>query len=162
NELQNGNDVAVVILSQPATVTPLLMNTTALSTADVGMNVRLVGYGIDSGNDTQGTSAGTKRQVTTPPTRVDPRFTEVGTASKDTCEGDSGGPAFLTINGTEYIAGITSYGVQGCGGGSHDTRVDTVASEFVQPYINMYDPGYTPGGSPDLATPPSPPDMAMA
>lgn len=31
------------------------------------------------------------------------------------CQGDSGGPAFYTVNGTEYLAAITSYGDSICG-----------------------------------------------
>ena len=30
------------------------------------------------------------------------------------CNGDSGGPAFLTVDGVEYVAGITSYGDSWC------------------------------------------------
>lgn len=30
------------------------------------------------------------------------------------CNGDSGGPAFLTVDGIEYVAGITSYGDSWC------------------------------------------------
>jgi secreted trypsin-like serine protease len=147
NNVTSGNDVGVVILSAAAPVTPILMNRTALTNADVGQPLRLVGYGIDSGNDQQGTSAGTKRQVSTPLTSYDNLFIDFGTASKGTCEGDSGGPAFMTINGTEVITGITSFGPQGCAGDSTDTRVDTISVPFIDPYIQANDPGYMPGST---------------
>ncbi len=142
NQLQGGQDVAVAILAQPTTVTPLAMNRTALTQSDDGQALRLVGYGIDSGSDQQGTSAGTKRQTSTPLIDYDSNFIEFGTGQKGTCEGDSGGPAFLTLSGKEVIAGITSFGPQGCNGdpSSTDTRVDTVAVPFVDPYIAKFDP----------------------
>jgi secreted trypsin-like serine protease len=147
NQVENGNDVGVAILSAAAPVTPILMNRTALTNADVGQPLRLVGFGIDSGNDQQGSSAGTKRQVSTPLTSYDSLFIDFGTAQKGTCEGDSGGPAFMTINGQEVITGITSFGPQGCNGDSTDTRVDTISVPFIDPYIQANDPGYTPGST---------------
>jgi secreted trypsin-like serine protease len=151
NNLQGGQDVAVVILSQPTTITPITMNTTALVSSDVSQSLRLVGYGITSGSDTTGTTAGTKRVVSTPLKSYDSNFVRFGTSTKGTCEGDSGGPAFLTIGGQEVIVGITSYGQVGCTNGTSDTRVDTVAEPFVAPYIAQFDPGGG-GGNPDLAT----------
>lgn len=163
NNLNNGQDVAVVILSQPTSITPLVMNRTALTNSDVGQTIRIVGFGVNSGNDTQGNSAGTKRQTTTPLTSYSTNFVQFGTATHDTCEGDSGGPAFMTLNGTEVIVGITSFGYQGCGGGATDTRVDTISVPFVDPYIAQFDPGFTNGAPtppPDMAQPAPPPDLS--
>ncbi len=147
NQVENGNDVGVAILAQPITITPIPMNRTALVQADVGQPLRLVGYGIDDGNDQQGTSAGTKRVVSTPLTDYDDKLIDFGDASKGTCEGDSGGPAFMTIGGTEVIVGITSFGPQGCNGGSTDTRVDTISVPFVDMYVAQADPGWSSGST---------------
>jgi V8-like Glu-specific endopeptidase len=147
NTLQNGQDVAVVILQNATTITPIPMNRTALTSSMNGQAIRLVGYGINSASDSMGTSAGTKRQTNTTLKSSDSNFIQFGTSTHNTCEGDSGGPAFMTINGTEVITGITSYGVQGCTSATHDTRVDTVATAFVDPYIAMFDPAGGGGGS---------------
>jgi uncharacterized protein (TIGR03382 family) len=69
-----------------------------------------------------------------------------------TCNGDSGGPAFMTLGGVEVIVGITSFGDSNCTQGS-DTRVD-VFGTFVDTYVQMFDPVATP--------PPPPPDMTPA
>ncbi len=157
-QLDNGQDVAVAILTNATSIKPLPMNRTALTNTQVGQPVRIVGFGINSSSDTQGNSAGTKRVATTPLTSYDSLFVQFGNASQDTCEGDSGGPAFMTIGGTEVITGITSFGVTGCKGGATDTRVDTVSVKFVDPYIAKFDPqGSSP---PDMAGPAPKPDMA--
>jgi V8-like Glu-specific endopeptidase len=142
-----GHDVGAVILSSAAPVTPIAMNRTALSPANMGQKLRLVGYGVNDGYDQTGQSAGTKRVVTTPLSDYDDQFVDFGDSSTGTCEGDSGGPAFLTINGSEVIVGVTSFGQQGCQGGSTDTRVDTVALPFIDHYVGLADPGWTPGST---------------
>jgi len=50
------------------------------------------------------------------------------------CSGDSGGPAFVTRNGQEYVAGVTSYGDQNCQYFGVDTQVDRFQS-FIENYI---------------------------
>jgi len=147
--LSGGEDVAVAILSKTASVTPIPMNHTALDASNTSGTLRLVGFGVSSGSDPSGSSAGVKRQTNSSVTGYDSLFITFGSSTHNTCQGDSGGPAFLTIGGTEVIAGITSYGISGCGAGTHDTRVDTVAAAFVDPYITMFDPNG--GGAPDMA-----------
>ena len=155
--LGSGNDVGVVILQNATTITPLAMNSTALTQSLIGQTIRLVGYGNNNGQ--QGTGAGLKRVTTTPLTNYNSLFVNFGTSTRNTCQGDSGGPAFMTIGGTEVIVGVTSFGPAGCTGGSTDTRVDTVAAAFIDPYIQQYDP---PNASPpDMAQAP-PPDLAQA
>src|SRR6478609_8408849 len=54
NRLDSGHDVGVAILAKAAPVTPIAMNHTALTQGMVGQPLRLVGYGINSGNDQSG------------------------------------------------------------------------------------------------------------
>jgi MYXO-CTERM domain-containing protein len=158
SNLQNGHDVGVVITSTAMNRPGLPINHTALTSGDLGSPLRIVGFGINSGTDTMGTSAGTKRQTNVTLDNVTSKFIQFGNASHDTCEGDSGGPAFLMQNGVEVIAGITSFGAQGCTQGATDTRVDTMAAGFVDPYIQMFDNGNT-QPAPDMASS-GPVDMA--
>jgi hypothetical protein len=131
------------------------MGHVALDQNQVGDTIRLVGYGVSSGNDQQGATAGTKRQVMAGINSIDDLFIFLGDARHNTCEGDSGGPALLPRNGQEEIIGITSFGDQGCAMGGYDSRVDDYAATFVDPYIQQFDPG-------QMQPPPPPPDMAQA
>lgn len=55
--------------------------------------------------------------------------------SRDTCDGDSGGPAYVQDGGVYYLAGITSRGlVAGCGAGG----VYTVLTDEIQDWIRQF------------------------
>lgn len=155
NNLQGGHDIAVVITRTALAQTPLPLNRTPLDQSQIGSPLRIVGFGVNNGADTMGATAGTKRQTNTTLNDFDPLLIALGDARHDTCEGDSGGPAFLVVNGVEVVAGITSFGDQGCVQGGWSTRVDVFGPAFVDPWIQMFDP---PAALPDLAT--TAPDMA--
>jgi MYXO-CTERM domain-containing protein len=165
NNLQGGHDVAVVIAASALPPTPIPVNHDPLPNNAKGATVRLVGYGINNGNDVNGTSAGVKRVTSTTITDFDSYFLLFTDPNHMTCEGDSGGPALMMMSGEERIVGITSFGDQGCMQSGYDTRVDTYASTFLDPYVNQFDPGWMPGQmpTPDLAMPPQQgsPDLAM-
>jgi secreted trypsin-like serine protease len=102
----------------------LPFNKTALSNNLIGQPVRLIGYGVNNG--AAQTGAGTKRQVTTKLDAFNDQLLQIGDIRHQTCNGDSGGPALMNINGLATIVGVTSFGQQFCGGnGGFDTRVDT-------------------------------------
>ena len=96
----------------------------------VGTLLTLVGYG--SGGTLNGETGdfGTKRVGTTPigkvtSTRI--RWVFNDPAYSNTGHGDSGGPAFVKVGQTYYVAGITSGGTRnnaGRGDRAFDTRVD--------------------------------------
>ncbi len=151
NQLDAGHDIGVAILENPVSIAPLVMNRAPLTVAMQGQPVRLVGYGLDD-SATQ-TGAGIKRQTSTTLTDYDQVLVHFSDGQHETCNGDSGGPAFMTFNGQEVIVGLTSFGDQNCNMGGYDTRVDAMVS-FVDPYIAANDPAAPP---PDLS---SPPDMA--
>ena len=153
SDLGAGNDIGMVLLDAIAPVPPKPMNRTPLSTAYIGSALRLAGWG-DTGS---GGGAGLKRQVASTVEGVDPRLIYYGSASANTCEGDSGGPNFLTIGGTEVVAGVTSFGDQNCTMYGAGTRVDRYATSFIDPWVQAHDVincGYDGGcatgcGSPD-------------
>ena len=145
----DSNDIAVVILEQPTAIPPLTFNHFDLPAKLAGSAVRLVGYGLTDGSDTAGTTAGTRHTAPTTLNFIRPQIVELWDNMHSNCEGDSGGPALMMLNGKERIAGITQVGYVGCPVklAASDTRVDAYAS-FVDGYVNMIDPpAVAPGGA---------------
>jgi MYXO-CTERM domain-containing protein len=139
DRIQDGNDIALLLLSKTAPVAPLTINRQALET-HTGEAVRYVGFGITAGGRHD---EGTKRQVTTTLDEVDSNLLWSFASNRNTCSGDSGGPSFLQMGGQEVIIGITSYGDQACEQGGANTRVDVFASSFIDPWVQTNDPGGT-------------------
>jgi hypothetical protein len=129
-----GYDIGVVILAEPTTLKPLRFSTDpSVSMGAKGQNVRLVGYGLNDGFGQTG--AGIKRDVTVPVNNVDSLVLDTGSLTAKSCNGDSGGPALLTVNGEEVIVGVTSYGFIFCLGDGYYTRVD-LYTDFVKQYVD--------------------------
>ncbi len=53
-----------------------------------------------------------------------------------TCNGDSGGPWLFEVNGTEYVAAITSYGDENCVDTGFSGINSQVQDDFIEPFIN--------------------------
>ena len=145
NDFGAGYDIAVMKLNRPVEgVTPYDINRTA---PQVGQMLTLVGFG-ETGSSTNGSNGdfGNKQvgqtqidSVTN--THINWNFDSHN--ESNTAPGDSGGPAFLEVNGQLVIAGITSGGdgdAHTLGDFSFDTRVDTVASWIDQ--VAGTSPGY--------------------
>ena len=135
------HDISVMILRRASTITPV-----RLATAEelaVATNTTLVGFGNDDILSTRG--FGIKREVTVPitnPPRGDatPDDEEetlgydanlefvAGGAGFDSCNGDSGGPAYIEVAGERVVAGLTSRSTDTardpCGEGGIYTRAD--------------------------------------
>lgn len=87
---------------------------------DIGGSVTLVGYGEDPDATKSQPRIGIKRKVTTTISQLSPEGFEffAGGGLRDSCEGDSGGPAFVQVpSGQWRLAGITSRGSSPCGDG---------------------------------------------
>lgn len=55
-----------------------------------------------------------------------------------TCYGDSGGPTFLTVNGTQYVVSVVTTGDTPCKSTSVNERADTDnAHAFLDPYLAL-------------------------
>ena len=147
------NDIAVVQLAEDPGVdgVPLLQ---AMDAGAVGRSMKFVGFGITGGGLQD---SGTKRSVDIAISAVDATTFRYDDPAHNTCNGDSGGPALVDIGGTEYIAGVTSWGDEPCREFGVDTRVDAFAA-FIQQAMagqvapgggaapNPQDPGQNPGG----------------
>ncbi len=128
NRLELGHDIAVVILQKPITnVKPVPWNGSAFTQSMTTTPTRLVGYGASSGT---GAGYGTKRQATTYADSFNSVLLHIGNSQRQTCTGDSGGPAFMKIGGVETLIGVTSFGYAGCVYGGYDTRVDVYRSQI--------------------------------
>lgn len=129
----SANDIAIYKLDRDVTgVTP---SPIYRAVPAVGQMLTLVGFGAGgNGNSGHDGSFGTKRVGTTPIDQVSSRLIHWSFDNNNeanTAPGDSGGPAFLTVNGVYQVAGVTSGGDQanaGIGDHSFDTRVDAYAS----------------------------------
>jgi len=133
NNLNAGHDIGVVRLAAATTLAPIRVNRSHTLT---NAAVRLVGFGTNTHSNT---GSGTKRQVTTSIDSATTLLVQIGSSSRQTCHGDSGGPAFQTLNGVQTIIGTTSFGSDNsatsvCFGGGFDTRVDAVLS-FIDSHL---------------------------
>jgi len=129
----SANDFGMLRITGASASTPVIpAMTPAQDNLAVGTNLNLIGYGQTESN--YNNSA--RRHVVKP---IDELyggwiwFDQSGT-SGGTCQGDSGGPA-LTV-GTERVAGVTSFGEQGCLGYGANGRVSVVYDSFILPFIN--------------------------
>ncbi len=135
------DDVGVLILAAPTTIAPLSYNHYTLPSSVKGGPARIVGYGLTDGNDTAGTTAGTRHQAPTTVFGFDAQTLTLYDNMHSNCEGDSGGPALVMLDGQERIAGITQVGYVKCpvNMASTDTRIDAYAG-FIDQYVTMLDP----------------------
>jgi V8-like Glu-specific endopeptidase len=132
DNLEGGHDQGIVILSEPTSLRPLPINRQSLARSLLGRPARIVGYGLDDGS--RQTGAGVKRQAITTLGAILTNLILVGDSRRGTCNGDSGGPAFMNIAGVETIVGTTSYGNAECTDGGFDARVDTDLA-FIDEYL---------------------------
>ncbi|MCY1007664.1 trypsin-like serine protease [Nannocystis pusilla] len=114
-------DYGYLVLAEPATdiapARPLRVQDEWDETMAIGEVVTLVGYGLNEAGVT-----GIKRQVDASIVRFSPTGFEfrAGGDGIDSCSGDSGGPAFVTLaSGEVRLAGVTSRGSEPCGKGGY-------------------------------------------
>ncbi|MFZ5467923.1 MAG: S1 family peptidase [Myxococcota bacterium] len=119
------HDIGVLQLEQPVSnVTPIEANPVALTSADLGRSLRHVGFGVT--DPMTGGGGGVKREVTYTLRQVRSYTLESGATGKQTCGGDSGGPALMVTAGSnlERVVGVVSYGDPDCAEYGIDSRVD--------------------------------------
>jgi V8-like Glu-specific endopeptidase len=126
-------DLALMKLAaDPVGVTPIALNDAPLADADIGQMLRHIGFGVT--DDSTGDGGGTKRTVSYPLHRIDAMLIYSGDTGKQTCDGDSGGPALMTTgSGGELLVGVVSDGPD-CelSQDGWDDRVDLVKDWIVQ------------------------------
>jgi len=128
-------DIGILQMPAPiAGVTPRPYLNRTLAAGDVGRSMSVVGYGITSSG---GTGAGTRRFVTLPLRGLTSAHLQLGNMSTaGICNGDSGGPSFITErDGVRRVAGVHSY-TQPSGNcmDGLDTRVD-LYGPFIRQFL---------------------------
>jgi len=121
-------DIGIVVLSSSSAITPSAFASTAPTVSE---NVHVVGFG-----DTASPSEPmfTKMQIDVPISAVASDYFNTGPAI---CSGDSGGPAFATVNNQQLIAGVVSgHSIQACGGTAGYVRVD-LYGQWIQQQIDL-------------------------
>jgi hypothetical protein len=135
------NDVGILVLAAAAPPPPIPFGTAPPA---VGDSVDLVGWGesaADAGD------FGEKRKGTGTVAQVDADTFGVGSTPSQPCEGDSGGPAFVTASGVTSVEGITSHGDAACVAGATYTRVDAYVASFISPTMAQYAAGSASSGT---------------
>jgi MYXO-CTERM domain-containing protein len=127
-------DMGLIELESASTVTPARRNERPLTAEMAGQDVRVVGFGtaVDFGDD-----SGRKRQGIVTFDSIDGDYMMV--APRDGvsgCYGDSGGSNFMTFDGVEVLAGVTSYGTEssclaGLGGNTDVQQFQAWIDEFI-------------------------------
>ncbi len=129
------HDMSIFILDQDAPVTPLAWQKDVDDTKyAVNTPFKAVGYGITDAAAQTDTS-GIKRTVGLKIVQTATDAFAYGSSTKNTCSGDSGGPAIATIAGVETVIGTVSYGDQNCTQYGVDMRTD-----YNGAFIATYDP----------------------
>lgn len=116
------NDIGYVILEEEPPVAPMPVLETMDDTFK-GEPLLFVGYGVEDGYTETG--SGIKRSVWMPVKEIYSKTFLYAESDKNTCFGDSGGPAlYEDFQGQKWVAGVTSYGDAFCTRYGVDTRVD--------------------------------------
>ena len=132
------NDIALIALNSDPPVTPSIVSQ---KPPFVGQKITIIGYGVTSTNSKD---SGVKRIArNTVATVTSSRFTFNGSGGEtgNTCSGDSGGPAFATVDGREVHLGVHSMASQPCGSRGINTRTDAYHSWLLsQSGGDLYEP----------------------
>ena len=130
------HDISLARLAGPLPAEPVPFATAPLEANPAGDTLVVVGFGVDNGFELTG--GGVKRVAGLPITLVADDYVQAERRATSICYGDSGGPAFLSIDGVLTVFGVTRSLFGPCTGASQFTRVDTYAVDFVLPYVDSW------------------------
>jgi V8-like Glu-specific endopeptidase len=96
------HDVAILVLAKDVKVKPIPILREPMTKSMIGKKVRIVGYGMTSA--TASDDEQLRKRVTTTTIRgIDGDLVHIGDTGHQACDGDSGGPALLKIDGVETL-----------------------------------------------------------
>lgn len=140
SEIDSDFDLALLRLDEPVSAAPVELFRDALDASWIGRRLRVVGFGEQ--DDSNASSA--RRQGTVSVTSVEANTFAYAPDPAMTCRGDSGGPAFVSIDDVEYLVGVTSAGDPACATFGVDARVDPAVDDFITPTIAAGPPATDP------------------
>ncbi len=130
------HDLSLLHLAGPLAEEPVPFVVAPLPDTAIGQTLTVVGLGVIDGSDHSGGQV--KRVADFPVSDENRDYLTGGTDGTSICYGDSGGPAFLDIDGVATQVGVTRSHYRDCTGLSQWTRVDTYAGEFVIPFLDSW------------------------
>lgn len=119
------NDIAVLAISTDFSGSPIALGTPDLL-ADLSKAAGFVGYGYTGVSQTG--KLGYKEVAWIQIAKAGTTTFEIDTPGKNTCNGDSGGPAVQFKGPTPFVIGVTSWGDGPCETFGEDMRVDAYSS----------------------------------
>ena len=130
------HDVAVIVLDSPVAVTPIAIRRTPITSALAGTSVRLVGFGQTTRTSGPNDGSETRRTVQTTIRGLDGNLVRIGKTGQQACDGDSGGPALLSVDGTTTLIATDDLAATdvNCAGGDLYQRVD-LHLDFIDQYL---------------------------
>ena len=151
NRRSLANDIALVRLSvsvpsSEAEPVPALPSALSLNNSDIRVSLNFAGFGYDEDRN-----FGVKLQTNVPLAGFgcvvngcgslgDPAVMfSYSQPTAGTCNGDSGGPAFIIRNGIPYVAGMTSFGDRDCVIYGVSSRADAFES-YIQDFTGVTPP----------------------
>ena len=159
--LSDERDIGVVVLADEVagvTPAPVLSQASFDAVLTEGTEIVLAGFGLTADDESAG--YGVLNVASSPFARRSAAEMLVGGPGlPDTCNGDSGGPAYVVVNGVRHLADITSRGSWlgdgSCGNGGIYTLFGAYADFVIEASAGEWTGE---GGSVDLPPPPPPPD----
>jgi len=132
--LQSAYDIAMLTIDADPGVAPAKVSTRALTSADEGMTVTLVGAGETTNG---GKLYGARRQLDVTLDIVDDNAIQAGIEDMTACRGDSGAPVFADFNdGEGEVVIALNPRLNTCFANARRTRVDIFVADFIDPFIN--------------------------
>ncbi len=130
------HDVAIIVLDAPVAVTPIPIRRAPITSALVGSSVRLIGFGQSARRSSANDGSDTRRTVITTLRGLDGDLVRIGKTGQQACDGDSGGPALLTVDGVETLVATDDLAATdvNCAGGDLYQRVD-LHLDFIDTYL---------------------------
>ena len=157
-EYDGVNDIAVLKLAEAPPVTPIPYLKSAMGNDWVGKSAIFVGYGVTAADRSD---AGVKRSVAIDISKIMETAFEYVSSTKNTCFGDSGGPALAKVGGQFHLLGVTSYGDENCAEYGVNNRVDTYR-EWIDGLIAQSGESAPPSATPGEPTEPGDEDICAA
>ena len=127
------HDLALLRLAVPVEVEPVALPPGSLEPVS-GQSIRVVGFGAAAAGEL---ATGEKRSGWMSISEVTATGVKSAPGPGMSCTGDSGGPVLATVDGREWLLGVSASGDPGCRTYAFNVRVDAAAAagDFILPFL---------------------------